>query len=417
MPSPNGHLFPRVPVKEHSSVPRMANWAIIGIFLVLAFSALAAGRDFLMPVTMAILLFFVFTPFRRFARRRGIPDAVTALIVTVSIMLAVAVLAYAASGPISRAMNNMPIISQQLEAKFDSVRDSISDLRDAAQRIDEAQQVGPEDDSSTAIKVEESGSTTLGTVVKSAPLLLGQTFFTLILLFFMIASGDLLYLKIVQSFDRMRDKRGAYLALREIEDSLGNYLGAITIINAGLGLVIGLAMFAWGMPGALLFGMGAFVLNFIPYLGAITGVAISGLVALVVMPGLFWPGMVALTYLGLTSLEGQIITPYFVSRRLQMNTVVVFLAVALWAWLWSVLGMVIAVPVLVVLRVLADHVPGWEKFGNFLAGDEPPALEDDDQEDARDLVEAGAEAEDETAARAVTAEVARTHGAPDAVDP
>lgn len=398
-------------------MPRMANWAIIGIFLILAFSALAAGRDFLMPVTMAILLFFVFTPFRRFARRRGIPDAATALMVTVSIMLVVATLAYAASGPISRAMNNMPIISQQLEVKFDSVRDSIANLRDAAQRIDEAQQVEPDDGDSTAIKVEESGSTTLGTVVKSAPLLLGQTFFTLILLFFMIASGDLLYLKIVQSFDRMRDKRGAYLALREIEDSLGNYLGAITIINAGLGLVIGLAMFAWGMPGALLFGMGAFVLNFIPYLGAITGVAISGLVALVVMPGLFWPGMVALTYLGLTSLEGQIITPYFVSRRLQMNTVVVFLAVALWAWLWSVLGMVIAVPVLVVLRVMADHIPGWEKFGNFLAGDEPPALEDDDQEDARDLVEAGAEAEDETAARAVTAEVARTHGAAEAADP
>jgi len=404
-------------VKENSSVPRMANWAIIGIFLILAFSALAAGRDFLMPVTMAILLFFVFTPFRRFARRRGIPDAATALMVTVSIMLVVATLAYAASGPISRAMNNMPIISQQLEVKFDSVRDSIANLRDAAQRIDEAQQVEPDQGDSTAIKVEESGSTTLGTVVKSAPLLLGQTFFTLILLFFMIASGDLLYLKIVQSFDRMRDKRGAYLALREIEDSLGNYLGAITIINAGLGLVIGLAMFAWGMPGALLFGMGAFVLNFIPYLGAITGVAISGLVALVVMPGLFWPGMVALTYLGLTSLEGQIITPYFVSRRLQMNTVVVFLAVALWAWLWSVLGMVIAVPVLVVLRVMADHIPGWEKFGNFLAGDEPPALEDDDQEDARDLVEAGAEAEDKTAARAITAEVARTHGASEAADP
>jgi predicted PurR-regulated permease PerM len=395
----------------------MANWAIIGIFLFLAFSALAAGRDFLMPVTMALLLFFVFTPLRRFARRRGIPDAATALAVTVSIMLAVAVLAYAASGPISRAMNNMPIISQQLEAKFDNVRASVADLRDAARRIDEAQQVEPDEEGTTAIKVEEQGSTTLGTVVQSAPLLLGQTFFTLILLFFMIASGDLLYLKIVQSFDQMRDKRGAYLALREIEDSLGNYLGAITIINACLGLAVGLAMLAWGMPGALLFGMGAFVLNFIPYLGAITGVAISGLVALVVMPGLFGPSMVALTYLGLTSLEGQIITPYFVSRRLQMNTVVVFLAVALWAWLWSVLGMVIAVPVLVVLRVLADHIPGWEKFGNFLAGDEPPALEDDDQEDARDLVEAGAEAEDKAAARAVTAEVARTHGAPDAADP
>ena len=83
------------------------------------------------------------------------------------------------------------------------------------------------------------------------------------------------------------------------------------------------------------------------------------------MPGVFWPMMVAGTYMFLTSLEGQVITPYFVSRRLQMNTVVVFLAVALWAWLWSVIGMIIAVPVLVVLRVLAEYVPGWEKFGNF----------------------------------------------------
>ncbi len=74
----------------------------------------------------------------------------------------------------------------------------------------------------------------------------------------------------------MREKRGAYLALRKIEDSLGNYLGAITVINAGLGLAVGLAMWAWGMPGAILFGVGAFILNYIPYLGAIVGVAISG---------------------------------------------------------------------------------------------------------------------------------------------
>ncbi len=90
--------------------------------------------------------------------------------------------------------------------------------------------------------------------------------------------------------------------------------------------------------------------------------------------------MIAGSYLTLTSLEGQIITPYFVSRRLQMNTVVVFLAVALWAWLWSVIGMIIAVPVLVVMRVLAEHVPGWEKFGNFLAGDAPPVLDEDEAE-------------------------------------
>ncbi|MGV3693294.1 MAG: AI-2E family transporter [Paracoccus marcusii] len=387
---------------------------MIGIFLVMAFAAIAAGRDFLMPVTMAMLLFFVFTPLRRFAERRGIPDAATAAGITLSILLAVGVIAYAASGPLSRAMSNMPIISAQLEQKFDSVRDSLSHLREAAARIDEAQSTDPGPEEPPAIRIQQEGETTLGTVMHMAPLLMGQVLFTLILLFFLIASGDLLYLKIVQSFDRMRDKRGAYLALRQIEDSLGNYLGAITIINAGLGLAVGLTMWAWGMPGPLLFGIGAFLLNFIPYLGAITGVAISGIVALVVMPGLFWPAMVAASYLGLTSLEGQIITPYFVSRRLQMNTVVVFLGVALWAWLWSVIGMIIAVPVLVVIRVLAEHIPGWEKFGNFLAGDEPPALTDEDEDEARELVEAGAAAEDGPAARAVTAELVATHDATDA---
>ncbi|MFL2779420.1 MAG: AI-2E family transporter [Paracoccus marcusii] len=414
MPGPKGHLFPRFSQRADSKVPVLANWAVIGIFLVMAFAAIAAGRDFLMPVTMAMLLFFVFTPLRRFAERRGIPDAATAAGITLSILLAVGVIAYAASGPLSRAMSNMPIISAQLEQKFDSVRDSLSDLREAAARIDEAQSTDPGPEEPPAIRIQQEGETTLGTVMHMAPLLMGQVLFTLILLFFLIASGDLLYLKIVQSFDRMRDKRGAYLALRQIEDSLGNYLGAITIINAGLGLAVGLTMWAWGMPGPLLFGIGAFLLNFIPYLGAITGVAISGIVALVVMPGLFWPAMVAASYLGLTSLEGQIITPYFVSRRLQMNTVVVFLGVALWAWLWSVIGMIIAVPVLVVIRVLAEHIPGWEKFGNFLAGDEPPALTDEDEDEARELVEAGAAAEDGPAARAVTAELVATHDPTDA---
>lgn len=394
---------------QERSYLQFANWAVIGIFLILAFSAVAAARDFLMPVTMALLLFFVFTPLRRLAERRGVPDGLTALGVTFGILLLVGVIAYAASGPLTRAMNNMPLISAQLEQKFENVRDSLGDLRDVARRIDEAQQVDDPAAAAPMIRVEQGGETTLGAFLKTTPLLLAQIMLTLVLLFFMIASGDLLYLKIVQSFDRMRDKRAAYLALRRIEESLGNYLGAITIINAGLGFSVGMAMWAWGMPAPLLFGIGAFVLNFIPYLGAITGVIISTLVALIVMPDLFWPIMVGLTYLGLTSLEGQIITPYFVSRRLQMNTVVVFMAVALWAWLWSVIGMVIAVPVLVVIRVLAEHVPGWERLGNFLAGEDPPALEDDNEEEARDMVEAGAMAEDPQAARAATARLLSGH--------
>lgn len=396
--------FPRFRSDGSGASGRAANWAVIGIFLILAFAAIAAGRDFLMPVTLAGLLFFVFTPLRRLARRRGVPDWLTATVVSLGLVVAVALIAFGASGPINQAAHNLPTISVKLEQKFREVRESIEELQKAAEKIDEVQN-GVSDEATPTIKIEQEGDSTLESLVKFTPAIAGQVIFTLFLLFFMLASGDLLYLKIVQSFDSMAEKRSAYLALRQIEDSLGNYLGAITIINAGLGLAIGLAMFAWGMPGAVLFGLGAFVLNYIPYLGAITGITLSGVVALVIMPGIFWPMMVAASYMLLTAIEGQVITPYFVSRRLQMNTVVVFLAVALWAWLWSVIGMIIAVPVLVVLRVLADYVPGWEKFGNFLAGEEPPAIEDEDEEEARDIVEAGAEAEDEGAARQATASV------------
>ncbi|WP_328288490.1 AI-2E family transporter [Paracoccus lichenicola] len=397
--------FPRFGSAGSGASGRAANWAVVGIFLIMAFAAIAAGRDFLMPVTLAALLFFVFTPLRRLARRRGIPDALTATVVTLGLVVAAALIGLGASGPINQAAQNLPTIKVRLEQKFSELRESFEELQQAAQQIEEVQNGSGDGEATPTVMVEEARDSTLTSLMKFTPAIAGQVVFTLFLLFFMLASGDLLYLKIVQSFDSLGEKRSAYLALRQIEDSLGNYLGAITIINAGLGLAIGLAMFAWGMPGAILFGIGAFVLNYIPYLGAITGVAVSGIVALVVMPGVFWPMMVAGTYMFLTSLEGQVITPYFVSRRLQMNTVVVFLAVALWAWLWSVIGMIIAVPVLVVLRVLADYIPGWEKFGNFLAGEEPPAIEDEDEEEARDIVEAGAQAEDESAARQATAAV------------
>lgn len=380
-------------------------WAVIGIFLILAFAAIAAGRDFLMPVTLAILLFFVFTPARRLARRRRIPDGLTAAVLTLSLVVAVALFAYAAVGPINQAVENMPLIESRLEQKLDNLRQSLSSLREAAEKIGDSQAADAGGAPAPVVVVEDTAANPLATAMRWTPTIVGQVVFTLFLLFFMLAAGDLLYLKIVQSFDTMHEKRNAYLALRQIEDSLGNYLGAITVINAGLGVVIGLAMYAWGLPGAILFGLSGFVLNYIPFLGAIAGVVLSGVVALVVMPGVVGPMLVAATYLALTSIEGQFITPYFVSKRLQMNTVVVFLAVALWAWLWSVIGMIIAVPVLVVMRVLADYVPGWEKFGNFLAGEAPPAIEDEDEEEARDLVEAGAEAEDEPAAAAVTAGV------------
>ncbi len=407
------HMFPVSDRSTRPNVGTVANWAVIGIFLILLFSFFAQARNFLMPVTLAMLLFFVFSPFRRLMQRLGVGAAATAAIVSLGLVISVAGIGLVISGPVNQLIEDAPQISTRLEQRFDELRANFRGIERAAAKIDEitgggqdktpdevgaddippaatltgtlsspalpGEPVRPEQQIQVEVTTAPEGSA-LASVLNLGPAFFGQIVFTLFLLFFLISSGDLLYLKIVQSFDTMREKRAAYVALREIEDRLGTYLGAITLINACLGVAVGLTMWAWGMPSPVLFGLAAFLLNYVPYLGSVGGVIIATLVALFVFDDLFTPLMVGGSYLLLTSVEGQLITPYFVSRRLQLNTVVVFLTVALWAWLWSVLGMIIAVPVLVVVRVLAEHIPGLNKFGNFLAGEDPPELEDEDED-------------------------------------
>ena len=121
------------------------------------------------------------------------------------------------------------------------------------------------------------------------------------------------------------------------------------------------------MPNAILFGVLAFAFNFVPYLGAMVGVVIAALVGLRTFDLTVAALRPAVAYLILTLFEGQLATPYFVGRRLEMNPVVIFLSVALWAWLWSIVGMLVAVPLLVAVRTFCEHIPSLQAFGTFLS--------------------------------------------------
>lgn len=426
-------------------------WAVIGIFLILALRMVADARAFLMPVSLGLLLFFVFAPLRRVLMRWGLGSGLTAAVITLGLLVGIGGLGFVVSGPVSTMMANSAGISDRLEEKAREIRSRIRPLQEAAIKLDEISHgiegaaagpgaAAPPPPGATVTTVDTAPGVTADAVVTTAPVatpggavvrrpsitvnvdstdqgsiaatlvamgpaIASQLGFTLLLLFFLLDAGDLLYLKIVQSFDTMGDKRGAYMALREIEDRLGSYLGAITLINACLGVLMTLAMWAWGMPSPVLFGIGMFVSNFVPYIGPFIMLVLAGVVGMFVYDDFWRPLLIAGTSMALTSVEGQLITPYFVSRKLQLNTVVVFLMVALWAWLWSVLGMIVAVPMLVVLRVLTEHTPGLQKFSNFLAGDAPPQLDDAEEHEARVVVEAGGEAHHAPQAQAAIAQV------------
>ena len=214
--------------------------------------------------------------------------------------------------------------------------------------------------------VEERGAAM--TLAMTAPTVLAQIVLTLVLLFFLLASGDMFYEKIVHVTPRFSDKRRAVRIAYDIERRLSRYLLTIAIINAGLGCAIGLAMWAIGMPTPLLFGVIGFVFNFVPYVGAVAGVVIVTAVAIVSLDTVGLALLAGALYFACTTVEGQFVTPYFVGRALRLNVVVVFISVTLWAWLWSVVGMLVATPMLVAIRTFCEHIPALEPFGDFLSG-------------------------------------------------
>ncbi len=140
------------------------------------------------------------------------------------------------------------------------------------------------------------------------------------------------------------------------------------------------------MPNPILWGVMAAGLNFIPYVGALIGVGVVAVVALVSFDSVGGAMVAPALYFMCTTIEGQFVTPALLGKRLEMNTVAVFLSVATWGWLWGVPGALMAVPFLVSLRVLCDHFPELSAVGEFLSG---PTVEDDEPDASEDAAPRG----------------------------
>ena len=357
-----------------SGAPR---WAVIGIFLLLLMQAITYAQAFLMPVVLAILLALVFSPVRRGLERLHVPPGIGAAGIVTALVAVFVALTVTLAAPVANLVDDGPRIATEVQAKLSDLRGAAEDVAEVAAQVDQIAAGGgageAADDAAAAtgadtperVVIEERG--TAMTVATTAPGVLAQIVLTLVLLFFLLASGDMFYEKVVHVTPRFSDKRRAVRIAFDIERRLSRYLLTITIINAGLGASIGLAMWAIGMPTPLLFGVIGFVFNFVPYVGAVAGVLIASAVALVSLDTVGMALATGAVYFLLTSIEGQFVTPYFVGRSLRLNVVVVFVSVTLWAWLWSVVGMLVATPLLVALRTLCEHIPALEPLGDFLS--------------------------------------------------
>lgn len=340
---------------------------IFGIFGLLLLETLVSASDFLVPIITALLGYLILNRPRRWLARIGVPPALSAAMFTLLLTALIVVLLVQLSSPAAKFIEDLPSLMEEIKLKLTSsggVLETINEATDAAEEIMESQ-----DADTVAVEVV-SNTSVAATIFSMAPGFLSRIAFALILLFFLVASGDMFLTKTVQSFERFGDKRRAVEVLHSIEDRLGYYLGGIAIINAGLGVAVALAMHLWGLPNAIIFGFMAFALNFVPFLGGLMGATIAAAVAFVSLDGTWAAVGVFATYVVLTSIEGQFVTPLIISRRMRLNTTVVFLTVAFFAWIWSVIGMVVALPILIVIKILCDETGTMQTFALFLGEQE-----------------------------------------------
>jgi len=333
------------------------------LFLMVVYS-LYAGREFLTLIVLAFLLALTLTPVVRFLSKRSIPAALSATLLIVVTAAAIAVLVYVTSGPISALVADAPAIGEKLQAKVHTLQMTVEKAIKATAQIDSATEAVSEANVQKVV-VAQPGilSRAAGNAVS-----IGTTLaITFVLSLFLLASGTMFYEKIIQSVPKLSDKKKALRVVYSVEREISRYLFTITIINGGLGVVVGTGLWLLGIPNALVWGAAAAILNFLPYIGALITIILVAVISLATFDGIVF-GLVAPAFvLACNIIEGQFLTPLMLGRRLELNTVAVFISISFWSWIWGFIGALLAVPILVVIKVVCDHFDPLQPFGNFLS--------------------------------------------------
>ncbi len=345
---------------------KQSRTALIGIFILSIVATMSFARDFLLPVFFAFFIALTFRPTIRALSRRNIPAWASATGFALILVFAVLVSGYLSSGPIAGWIADAPQIQRTFMEKLRTIRSSMNGVADLTEQIKEAASPDPGAQVQEVV-VKESGIPGLLSLLAGYP---AQFLITLsgslVIAVFLMASGDLFYEKLIHVLPTLSDKKTALRIVYDVEKEVSFYLLTVVLINAGVGISVGISFYFVGLPTPILWAFLAFALNFIPYIGPVTGMLVSTLVSVVVFDTLSYALLAPLCYLIVIGIETQLVSPFVLSRRLQINSVAILIALAFWAWIWGLGGVILAIPLLVTFRVFCSHLPSLAGIGEFL---------------------------------------------------
>ena len=336
--------------------------ALLGLFVLALFYTLHLAQDFFLPIVLAILLDFLLSPLVRTLRRLRLPEPVGAGIVMLGLIATLVAGAYYLSGPAARYIALVPQSIERVQDKVATMRGSMAQVTEAAEQVERVADGGEDE----APEVEIKGPSLTSQVFGGTTAFLSAATVVIFLTYFLLAVGDLFLQKLVAVLPQFKDKRVAVTIIRETEAQISLYLFTTTLINVGVGVVTGIVMHLLGMPNAVLWGVLAAVLNFVPYVGAVANTVLLTLAALVIFDDTGRAMLVPGAFLALNLVESNLVTPVIYGNRMQLNTVALFIGLVFWWYIWGVPGAILAVPMMAAFKITCDHIESLAPIGEFL---------------------------------------------------
>jgi len=335
----------------HAMWAGLSQAAMIGIFLLLFGAFLYFGRPLVLPIFAAAVVSLTLAPALKAAKDRGVPHAITAMLILLLIIGAIGLVATAIAGPVSAWIGRAPEIGANIKQKLSVLGAPLAALHELQISL-----FGND----TGLNVNEPASSVASNVVFPVMAFVtpaaGELLLFFVLLFFFLVGQSELRNSAMAMFSSRDAKLRFLKIMRDIERNLGGYLVVVTMVNCTLGVVVALGTWLIGMPNPVIFGILAALLNYVPYIGPAIMVIVLFGVGLVTFPSLSQAFIAPLGLIALTTAEGHFITPTIVGRRLTLNPLLVFMALAFWTWMWGPIGAFLAVPLSIIGLVIFNHL-------------------------------------------------------------
>ncbi|PHQ31662.1 AI-2E family transporter [Rhodopirellula bahusiensis] len=347
---------------------------ICAVMLVLY--ALYYARSLVIPVATAIVLYLTLRPIVRHAKRIGVPAPVGAIGIIAGILLTLGLGTYVVLEPAKETIAEAPKHLSVAKSKLAFITDRLKDVDEATEELAESEEVAAGEVASekpVPVEIKQPTWTSGWSYLSGTGNIVSFLTICIALLYFLLATGDDLLRSVMRSLPDFSSRRKLVEVIENVQEGLGSYLAQVSAINAGLGVCVGIVMWILGMPSPIMWAVMAFAFNFIPIVGAIAGAIIIFFVALLNFEPTYYAFVVTLSFMTLTSLEGQFITPAILGRSMSMSPVLVFLSIVIWGWMWGIMGVFLSVPILIAARMACEGYDDLRPLAMILGAEMPEA--------------------------------------------